>query len=99
MTPQSYLMVVAPVAEGREPGLRALLETMNVPAQPGMADPYNTLLPFGAFERVHFARFVVLEDHTLGDIAVHGLPLRNYPRHLVFMADCDGPSRELLAEM
>lgn len=92
-------MVVAPIATGREPALRALLDTINAPAQPGMADPHNALLPFGEFDRVHFARFVVLQDETLGDIAVHGLAFRNYPKHLVFMGDCDGPSRELLADM
>jgi hypothetical protein len=99
VTPQSHFMVVAPIAAGREPGLRALLETMNLPAQPGMADPHNAVLPFGAFESVHFARFVILEDETQDDIAVHGLPARYYPKHLVFMGDCDGPSRALLAAM
>ena len=32
-------------------------------------------LPFGAFDRLHFARFVILEDATLGDIALLGLPV------------------------
>lgn len=99
MTPQSYVMVVAPIAEGREPALRALLETMNLPAMPGTADPHNSLLPFGVFERIHYARFAVLHDDTMGDIAVHGLPYRKYPTHLAFMADCDGPARALLADM
>jgi hypothetical protein len=63
-------MVVATIAAGQEPGLRTLLDTMN--AQPGMANPANALLPFGAFDRLHFARFVILEDATLGDIALLG---------------------------
>ena len=90
-------MVVASIAAGSEPGLRALLETMN--AQPGMAHPGNALLPFGAFDRLHFARFVISEDATLGDIAVYGLPLPDFPKHLVFMGDCDGPSSHFLAEL
>ncbi len=90
-------MVVAPIAAGNEPGLRALLDTMN--AQPGMANPGNALLPFGEFDRLHFARFVILEDATLDDIAAHGLPVPSFPKHLVLMADCDGPSSDLLAEL
>ena len=90
-------MVVASIAAGREPGLRALLDTMN--ARPGMANPENAVLPFGAFDRLHFARFVILEDATLGDIAAHGLPLPVYPQHLVFMGDCDGPAGDVLAEL
>src|ERR1044072_5765365 len=90
-------MVVAPIAPGKDAGLRAVLESMN--AQPGIAAPDNPLLPFGAFDRLHFARFVILEDATLSDIEVHGLPVPVYPKHLVFMGDCDGPAQELLARM
>ncbi|HTE14659.1 MAG TPA: hypothetical protein VK642_06245 [Burkholderiales bacterium] len=90
-------MVVASIAAGREADLRALLETMN--ANAGMANPGNAVLPFGEFDRVHYARLVILEDETMGDIAAQGLPVCNYPKHLVFMCDCDGPSHELLADM
>ena len=90
-------MVVASIAPGQEPGLRTLLDTMN--AQPGIADRANALLPFGAFDRLHFARFVILEDATLGDIALLGLPVPSPPKHLVFMGDCDGPSSELLVDL
>src|SRR4051812_44017452 len=90
-------MVAAPIAPGKEAGLRAVLESMN--AQPGIADPANPLLPFGALDRLHFARFVILEDATLGDIKVHGLPVPSYPKHLVFMGDCDGPAQEFLASV
>lgn len=89
-------MVVAPIAAGREPDLRALLDTMNT--EPGMANPGNALLPFGEFDRLHFARLVILEDATLGDFAVHGLMAPGFPKHLVFMGDCDGPSQALLAD-
>jgi hypothetical protein len=54
VTPQSTFMVVAPVADGRDAELRALLAAMN--ALPGMADPANELVPFGRFERLHVAR-------------------------------------------
>ena len=89
-------MVVATVAAGREPALRALLDTMN--AQPGIADAHNALLPFAQFEQVHFARFVLLADATLGDMSLHRRPTPDLPLHLVFMGDCDGPARDLLAD-
>jgi hypothetical protein len=60
-------MVMAPIAAGREAGLRELLSTMN--ASPGTADPRNAVLPFGAFERLHFARMAVLTDATLDVLA------------------------------
>ena len=53
-------MVVAPVAAGKEAALRALLGSMN--SAPGIADPRNAVVPFGAFEQLHFARLVVLDD-------------------------------------
>ena len=61
-------MVIAAVADGREASLRKLLDSMNL--QPGMADPDNLLLPFGRFERVHFARLALLTDSTLGDLSL-----------------------------
>ena len=90
-------MVVAAIANGRESDLRAVLDTMN--SAPGVADPRNALLPFGEFDRLHFARLVVLEDATLVDFAAHGMQAPNFPKQLVFMGDCDGPSRELLANL
>ncbi len=90
-------MVVAPIAAGRELALRELLETMN--AEPGMANPHNALVPFGEFERLHYARFVILDDATLGDAAVYGLPAPVLPKHLTFMGDCDGPASEMLADL
>ena len=47
MTPQSYFMLVAPIAPGKEAALRSLLETMN--SRHGVADPQNALVPFGKF--------------------------------------------------
>lgn len=97
MTPQSHFVVVAAIAPGREAGLRKLLETMN--AMPGMADPANAVLPFGAFPRLHFARFAVLGDETMADLEVFGLPRPKLPTYLVFMGDCDGPAELQLAEL
>ena len=90
-------MVVAAIAKGRESDLRAVLDSMN--SAPGVADPRNALLPFGQFDRLHFARLVVLEDATLVDYAAHGMQAPNFPKQLVFMGDCDGPSQELLANL
>jgi hypothetical protein len=90
-------MVIAPLAAGRKRALCELLATMTAP--PGMADPANTLLPFGQFDRLHFARLVVLEDATLGDIEAYGLPPPKLPTYLAFMGDCDGPAGELLADL
>ena len=97
MTPQSHFNVVAPVAEGREQGLRVLLDSMNT--LPGLADPANSIVPFGEFERIHYARLVILDDPTLGDMEAHGLPRPNLPIYLAFLGDCDGDGRTCLAEI
>lgn len=90
-------MVVAAVADGRGSSLRKLLDTMNL--QPGMADPDNALVPFGRFERLHFARFALLPDTTLGDLEAFELPRpRVPPLCLGFFGECDGPAEDQLAE-
>jgi len=60
MTPQDHLIIVAAVADERVADLRALLATMTLAGFPGMADPANAIFPFGQFDTIHFARFVVL---------------------------------------
>jgi hypothetical protein len=97
VTPQSQFTVVAPVLAGRESALRKLLASMT--SQPGMADPENALLPFGEFGQVHFARLVLLDDPTLGDIEAYGLPRPQRPVYLAFVGDCDGPAHKCLAEL
>ncbi len=87
-------MVIAPLAAGHEEGVRQTLERMN--AVPGMADPRNGLLPFGAFDTLHFARFAVLDDPSLTDIQVYGVKRAPPPTYLAFMGDCDGSARDLL---
>jgi hypothetical protein len=94
VTPQGHFMVIAPLAAGHEAGVRQTLERMN--AMPGMADPRNSLLPFGAFQKLHFARFAVLDDPSAADIQVYGVKRAPLPTYLAFMGDCDGSARELL---
>ena len=100
MTPQSHFMVVAPLAPGREAGLRALLGTMNT--APGVLNPGNAVLRVGEFEQLHYARLVILDDATRADIEAHGLPPRLVPHplptYLAFIGDCDGPARAFLAD-
>jgi len=97
VTPQSQFMVVARVTLGRERSLRELLETMN--SKPGMADPANAVLPFGQFERLHFARLAVLDDPTVGDIEAHGVPRPSLPVYLAFIGSCDGPANECIKDL
>jgi hypothetical protein len=94
VTPQSSFMIVAAVAPARVPALRETLRRMT--AKPGFADPANALLPFGRFDRLHVARFVVLDDATIGDIAAHGVTPATPPTYLAFLGDCDGSAEELL---
>jgi hypothetical protein len=97
MTPQSSFMVVAPILPGREGELRRLLAGMN--RSPGHADPANPLVPFGALQSLHFARFVVLDDATTGDIAAYGVPVPTYPLALAFLGDCDGDRDEFMRDL
>lgn len=97
MTPQSHFMLVAPIAAGRESDLRALLNSMN--NEPGLANPYNNLLSFGAFSQLHFARLVLLDDGLQSDLLIHGKIAPKLPTYLAFLGDCDGPAREFLADL
>ena len=97
MTPQSTFMILAPLAEGQEAALLALLESMN--AAPGMANPENALVPFGRFLRLHVARFVILKAETGADISVYGVTPADWPPSLAFLGDCDGPADTFLAEL
>jgi len=93
MTPQSTFMIVATVAEGQLDSLRALLEEMN--SEPGVVDPHNALFPFARFERLHVARFFILEQ-LIDDV---NTDLPGSPPRLVFLGDCDGPADNFIAEM
>src|SRR5689334_7241422 len=97
MLPQSAVLIMAPVAEGRENELESLLGSLN--RQPSWADPNNALVPFGKLDRLHMARFIILRDPTPDDIRVHGLPPAGLRPSLAFFADCDGPADAFLAEL
>jgi hypothetical protein len=98
MMPQSNLFVAAPLKRGREAELRDLLASMNV--APGQVNPRNPLVPFVEFAGLHFARFVILDDQTLGDIhTAYGLPRVDYPVMLAFIADFDGDADEFRREL
>lgn len=98
MTPQSSFMILAPVNPQREAELRRLLESMN--DAPGRVNAHNSLIPFGQFGRLHFARFVILDDKTLDDVRVYGgEPARAYPLYLAFLGDVDGSADAFLEEL
>jgi len=99
MTPQSAFMVLAPLIPARIADLKDLLAKMNLPNAPGMADPNNTLVPFGEFGTLHYARFVIVEDKTLGDFALLNLPVPQFDVSLAFLGDCDGPADDFLAAL
>ena len=97
MTPQSTFMILAPIIPSREADLRLLLAEMNY--EPGRLNSMNAHVPFGRFGQLHFARILILEDQTLGDITVYGMPRIDYPKYLAFLGDCDGPAEDLLEEI
>jgi hypothetical protein len=97
MTPQSNFMVVAPVRPDQIRPLKSLLESMT--DLPGMADPKNPVVPFEMFESIHYARFVILEDHTLDDLAHFDMPVPKYRPTLAFLGDCDGPAEDCLGQL
>jgi len=90
-------MVVASLAANREGELRSLLASMNV--RPGVVDPHNSVVPFAQFERLHFARLLVLADSTLDDIREHGVPPPAVVTSLTFLGDCDGEADDFLADL
>jgi hypothetical protein len=98
MMPQANLFVAAAVQTEREPELRQLLASMN--AAPGRVDVNNSLVPFAQFDGLHFARFVILRDHTVGDIeSAYGVPAEDYPPMLAFIADFDGDADAFRQEL
>src|SRR5579864_2729250 len=98
MTPQSHVMVVAPLKMEREAELRNLLDSMNYGK--GQVNAANPLVPFEQFGQIHFARFVILEDRTLEDIhTAYGLPRVDYPLTLAFIADFDGTADDFRADL
>jgi hypothetical protein len=97
MTPQAGFMVLAAIREGRVPEMRSLLAS--ICSTPGVADATNALVPFGALEKLHFARFIVLEDQTLGDLSAYGVRRPAPPVYLAFLGDFDGDYTTFVQEL
>ena len=97
MTPQSTFMVLGTINPQREAELRGLLESMN--EAPGRVNAKNALVPFGQFDTLHFARFVILKDNSLDDVLAHGLPRRDYPLYLAFLGTLDGDPDTFLKDV
>jgi hypothetical protein len=97
MTPQSSFMILAPIAPGRVETLHQLLASMN--DAPGRVNASNALIPFVQFDTLHVARLVILDDKTLEDVQVYGIPTRTYPRYLAFLGDLDGDADTFLREL
>lgn len=97
MTPQSSFMVLAPIDRTREHELRRMLDSMN--ESPGRVKANNDLVPFDQFDTLHFARLLILDDQTTGDVEVHGLAPRAYPLYLAFLGDIDGDENTFLHEL
>lgn len=99
MTPQSTFMICAVVRDGQLSALRQLLATMNIPHAPAHANPDNKLVPFGKFDRLHFARFTIIEAITADEIKQFGVQPRPWQPTLAFLGDCDGDRNSFLAEL
>ena len=97
MIPQSPFMIYAEVQDGKVGELRSLLASMN--KAPGEFDPENELVPLAQFDRLHYARFLVVEHEIMDDIRVYDLEPRPWTPMLAFLGDCDAPFDEFLAEM
>ena len=97
MTPQSNFMVLGIINPEREAELRRLLESMN--DAPGHINPNNALIPFGQFDTVHVARFVILKDNSPDDVRAYGLPRRDYPLYLAFLGNLDGDADAFLEDV
>ncbi|HTT64272.1 MAG TPA: hypothetical protein VMG35_20615 [Bryobacteraceae bacterium] len=82
-------MVLATLGRSRIAAMRELLATMNF--EPGVVNPDNELVPFRQFASLHFARFLVLDDQTTGDLeALYGIRRPDPPVYFAFLGDFDG---------
>jgi hypothetical protein len=88
MLPQSNFMVLAPIVPARRTELRERLASMN--DAPGRVNPNNPLVPFAQFDTVHVARFLIVDDKTVDDIACYGVKPPAFPLYLAFLGDIDG---------
>lgn len=97
MIQQDHICIAGVLRHGAGTTLEPLLASMN--RKPGQADPDNSLVPFGKLDQLHVARFVILDDHSLGDRRIAPvLPVRE-PIYLAFVADFDGDADVLIEDM
>lgn len=97
MTPQHDFMIAAPLRAGARPSIDELLKSMAL--EPGLADPGNPVLPFGRFQRIHFARLVVLDDRTLADRTHFPNLYFPCPVRLALLVVCDGSAETQIDEL
>ena len=88
-------MILAPLDRSRIGAMRDLLATMT--SAPGVANAENALVPFARFENLHFARLLVLDDQTTGDIELlYGIHRPEPPVYFAFLGDFDGSYHDFL---
>ncbi len=87
MITQSALTIMADIVDGREQALQKLLE------EAGRDPAQNSLVPFGKFSNVHFARFFILPRMQ------NPLDGQTYLPRLVFLADVDGPAEPFVESL
>jgi len=97
VTPQHDFMIAAPLRAGARPSIDELLASMAL--KPGLADPDNPVLPFSRFQRIHFARLVVLDDRTLADRTHFPNLYFPCPVRLALLVVCDGPAEAQIDEL
>ncbi|WP_411726230.1 hypothetical protein [Methyloglobulus sp.] len=99
MIPQSNFTICATVRDGQLKNLRELLSKMNTTKAIAHANPDNELVPFGRFDRLHFARFTIIVAKTADEIKAFGVTPRPWQPTLAFLGDCDGDRDSFLAEL
>jgi hypothetical protein len=90
-------MILAPIDRAREAELRDRLASMN--SMPGHADPNNEHVQFAKFDTLHVARFVILDDKTVGDISIYDVTPTDFPLYLAFIGDIDSTAGNFLAQL
>lgn len=97
MTPQSHFMILATISDGQIKKLRKLLASMNTLIV--NSDPDNKLVPFGQFDHLHSARFMIIESDILDEIKEFGVTPRPWRPTLVFLGEIDGDKDSFLVEL
>ncbi|MGA9582446.1 MAG: hypothetical protein WBR13_10815 [Allosphingosinicella sp.] len=90
-------MIAAPLRGDARPSIDELLASMAV--EPGLADPDNTVLPFGRFAKIHFARLLLLDDPSLADRTHFPNLYFPCPVRLALLVVCDGPAQAQIDEL